>query len=201
MKFPEGMNIHDRQVESENFFTKFIVRWGHFVGFKGRFSGFDYDKNNQISENEWQSFLELMSVYANQGLVAIRLGDTENITLSGQLWKTNENIPETPSVLVKNGLVYMVKNGGTVTCVNIENGDIVYAKKLGATGAYFASPLYADGYIFIASFNGKISILKEGNTFEIVNQIDLDAKLGASPVAIGNKLFIRTAKHLYAFQE
>lgn len=55
--------------------------------------------------------------------------------------------------------------------------------------------------VFMASYNGKITILKEGTGFEIINQIDLEEKIGASPVAMDNKLYIRTAEHLYAFMK
>ena len=192
--FPEGMLVHDRIVESENFLTEFRIRWWHLIRF-------DRDKNKQVSKNEWNDFMAEMSNYENHGLVAVNLGDTGNITLSNQLWKIKENIPETPSVLVKNGLLYMVKLGGTVTCVNIENGGIVYVKKLGATGAYFSSPLSANGNIFYSSYNGIITVVEEGTDFNIINQVDLNERIGASPVALNDVLFIRTEKHLYAFKK
>ncbi len=140
-----------------------------------------------------------MNDYSNHGTVAIRLGGTGDITLSSTLWKSRENVPQIPSVLVSNGLLYLVKVGGIVTCIDTDNGGVIYTGKLGATGPYLSSPLLADGMVFIASYNGKITILKEGSAFEIMNQIDLDEKIGASPVAVGNALYIRTANHLYAF--
>ena len=52
----------------------------------------------------------------------------------------------------------------------------------------------------MSSYNGKITIIKEGKDFEIVNQVDLDEKIGASPVALEDKLYVSTASHLYAFK-
>jgi outer membrane protein assembly factor BamB len=161
---------------------------------------FDEDNDDSISAWEWENFSEVMNDFSNHGLVAIELGDTGNITLSSKKWKIPENVPETPSVLVKNGLVYMIKNGGLVTCVDTESGDIIYTKKIGTSGSYLSSPLYANGNIFISSYNGRITILKEGNDFEIINQIDLGESIGASPVALEDKLYVRTASHLYAFK-
>ncbi|MGM0378058.1 MAG: PQQ-binding-like beta-propeller repeat protein [Bacteroidota bacterium] len=160
---------------------------------------FDMDKNDTISKPEWDAIEYMWDHVFTHGLIAIQLGDTGNITLSGHLWKIVDNIPETPSVLVKDGLLYMVKNGGKITCVNAEDGNILYFERLGASGTYLSSPMYADGKIYLASFNGRITIIKEGREFEIINQIDLKDKIGASPVAIGNKLFIRTHSYLYAF--
>jgi outer membrane protein assembly factor BamB len=161
---------------------------------------FDHDENNLISENEWNEFAESMQDFANHGLVAVHLGDTGNITLSSRLWKVTENIPETPSVLVHKDLVYMAKNGGTATCVNAQTGEVIYSEKLNATGSYLASPLLANGFIYFSSYNGKITIIKEGPFFEIVSQVDLQEKIGASPVALKDKLYIRTDEYLYAFQ-
>ena len=94
----------------------------------------------------------------------------------------------------------MTKNGGKTTCINSNDGEILYTKKLGATGAYFASPILANSLIYYSSYNGVITIVKEGEQFEIVNQIDLDERIGASPVALEDKLYVRTASHLYAFK-
>lgn len=162
---------------------------------------YDTDKNDTISKQEWDIMEYFWENILTHGLIAIQLGDTGNITLSRHLWKIGDNIPETPSVLVKNGLLYMVKNGGKITCVNTHNGNVVYTERLGASGTYLSSPMYADGKIYLASFNGRITVIKEGKEFEIINQIDLKDKIGASPVAIGNKLFIRTHSYLYAFEK
>lgn len=47
--------------------------------------------------------------------------------------------------------------------------------------------MLADGMVFTASYNSKTTILKEGSAFDIINQIDLGEKIGASPVAIDNR--------------
>jgi hypothetical protein len=161
---------------------------------------FDEDKNDTITFNEWENLTALMEEYSNHGLVAVHLGDTGNITFSGKIWKVGEDIAETPSLIVQNGLVYMVKDGGLVTCVNSENGEIVYKEKLGAPGLYLSSPLLAGNRLYIASYNGKISVIKAGSEFEIINQLDLKEKIGASPVVIDKILYIRTRNHLYAFR-
>ena len=194
-EFPHGISFSERPEATD---VKDELKTNRLSW--GLVKSFDADNNDSISLGEWGKLSEVMYDFSNHGLVAIDLGDTGNITLSGKKWKISENVPETPSVLVNNGLLYMVKNGGTVTCVDTESGDIVYTKKLGASGSYFSSPLYANGNIFMSSYNGKITIIKEGKDFEIVNQIDLDEKIGASPVALEDKLYVRTASHLYAFK-
>jgi outer membrane protein assembly factor BamB len=172
--------------------TRVVIYWGQL-------GVFDQDKDGFLSQEEWGTFQELMADFSNHGTVAFRLGGTGDITLNSTIWKSTENVPQIPSVAVENNLLYMVKVGGIVTCMDARNGDIMYAERVGAPGPYLSSPLLSDGMIFIASYNGKITILKEGSEFRIINQIDLGEKIGASPVAIDNRLYIRTDEHLYAF--
>ena len=94
----------------------------------------------------------------------------------------------------------MTKNGGTTSCINAQNGELIYTEKLGASGAYFASPILANDFLYYASYNVIITIVKEGEEFEIVRQIDLGERIGASPVALEDKLYVRTASRLYAFK-
>jgi len=190
--YPDGALIHDRKIEGVTTGTRLVIHWWNL-------GMFDQDKDNYLSKGEWGKFQEQMADYANHGTVAVQLGGTGDITLSSTLWKSAENVPQIPSVVVRNGLLYMVKIGGIVTCIDSGNGEVIYAEKLGAPGPYLSSPLLADGMVFMASYNGKITILKEGREFEIINQIDLGEKIGASPVAMDNLLYIRTDKHLYAF--
>jgi len=190
--YPGGICIHERKIEGVYTGTKVVIYWGQIAVF-------DHDGDNFLSAGEWAEFQDLMAVYSNHGTVAFRLGGTGDITLSSTLWKSTENVPQIPSVVVSNGLLYMVKLGGIVTCIQTTDGKIMYAEKLGAPGPYLSSPLLANGMVFMASHNGRITILKEGNSFEIMSQIDLEEKIGASPVAMDNKLYIRTEGHLYAF--
>ncbi|MEN8230914.1 MAG: PQQ-binding-like beta-propeller repeat protein [Bacteroidota bacterium] len=192
-KYPEGIAINDRTEARDVDFTTFRIYWW-------RVKDFDYNEDQKVDLDEWRGLVKRMEDFTNHGLVAIQLGDTGNINMTSQLWKVPDDIPETPSIIVNKGLVYMTKNGGTTTCINAHNGEIIYKEKLGATGAYFASPILANNLLFYLSYNGKITILKEGEQFEIVNQIDLDDRIGASPIALEDKLYVRTASHLYAFK-
>ncbi|MCA1758270.1 MAG: PQQ-binding-like beta-propeller repeat protein, partial [Bacteroidales bacterium] len=101
--------------------------------------------------------------------------------------------------LCLNKQVYMISNGGLVTCMNAETGEIIYREKLGAPGAYLASPLLANGHIYFVSYNGKITVVKPGDKLNVVSQCNLKEKIAASPVAVGNQLFVRTTETLYAF--
>lgn len=192
-EYPKGVPINERTEAKDMQFSTFRIYWDML-------NDFDDNKDKIISKEEWQGLVKRMEDFSNHGLVAIQLGGTGNINLSSELWKVNENVAETPSVIVDNGLVYMIRNGGRTTCVDASSGKVIYKEKLGTGGTYFSSPILANGMIYFLSYKGKVTIVKAGENFEIVNQIDLEEKIGASPIAFDDKLIVRTASHLYAFK-
>jgi outer membrane protein assembly factor BamB len=67
-------------------------------------------------------------------------------------------------------------------------------------GNYYASPVAADGRIYVASLPGKLTVVKTGGTApEILHQVDLGSRILATPVLVGKHLYLRTATHLWAF--
>jgi outer membrane protein assembly factor BamB len=72
---------------------------------------------------------------------------------------------------------------------------------LGASGAYFSSPIAANGRIYVASRNGIVTVIEAGDELNKLAQIDLDDIIMATPAVVDNKLYIRTAGFLYAFGE
>jgi hypothetical protein len=72
---------------------------------------------------------------------------------------------------------------------------------LGPIGAYYASPTAAAGRIYVASQRGVVSVVKAGDTLELLARNDLGETVQASPVMVGETLILRTAGHLAAFRE
>ena len=93
----------------------------------------------------------------------------------------------------------MIKSGGIISCFHAESGRLLYREKLGASGAYFSSPIAANGRIYISSRNGIVTVFEAGDKLVILTQNDLDDKITATPAVVDNKLYIRTADSLYSF--
>jgi hypothetical protein len=74
-----------------------------------------------------------------------------------------------------------------------------YRKRLGAGGAYIASPIAANGNIFIPAAKGVVTVIKAGEKLDIISQNDLHEKIYATPAIIKDTIYIRTTNHLYAF--
>jgi outer membrane protein assembly factor BamB len=131
---------------------------------------------------------------------AVRTGGSGNAT-NNIVWSEARGVPEVPSPLLYRGLLYYIKNGGLLTCRDPRTGKSLYDERVGAEGGYFASPVVADGRIYIASDRGVISILKAGSVFAKLSRTELEEPILATPAMVGNRLYVRSARHLWAFGE
>jgi outer membrane protein assembly factor BamB len=158
---------------------------------------FDSDKNGIMDQSEWNQMKEFWSKwFLDHGVVAVNLkSDKPEI-----IWKENEYVAEVPSLLCSGNQVYMITNGGIMTCMDSETGEVIFREKIGAPGAYLASPLLANGHLYFASYNGIITVVKPGASLNIISRCNLKEKIAASPVAVGKTLYLRTSGGLYAFE-
>ena len=113
----------------------------------------------------------------------------------------DDNMIQVPSPLFYEGRVYLVCNGGQMSSFDAKTGNPIYAQeRLGAIGNYYASPVAADGRIYVASLLGKITVVKAGGEKpEILHRADFGERFLATPVLVGDKFYVRTATHLWAF--
>lgn len=93
----------------------------------------------------------------------------------------------------------MIKDGGILTCVNPEDGSIIYQNRIGAPGAYLASPVVANGLIFLFGYNGKATFIQTGDVFKMIAHSDLQDNIAATPAIIGNSIYVRTKTSLLAY--
>ena len=66
---------------------------------------------------------------------------------------------------------------------------------------YYASPVAGDGKVYVAADAGVVVVLKAGDRFEVLAENDLGETIGATPALVGGVVYVRTARHLYAFRE
>jgi outer membrane protein assembly factor BamB len=89
----------------------------------------------------------------------------------------------------------MVDDGGVATCLNTENGEMIWREGLG--GNHSASLLYANGLIYAFNEFGEGRLFKPSDTFEVVRENKLEVGMLASPAVVGDSLILRTKSHLY----
>ena len=138
-------------------------------------------------------------------LVAVRLrrGENSAITKAEEVWRYERSfVGVIPSPLVYQGVLHLIKNGGIVTAMDVATGEVLKRGRIReAIDAYTASPVAAEGRIYVSSEAGKVSVLRSGAEWEVISVSDLKEPIYATPALSEGKIFIRTANHLYCFGE
>jgi outer membrane protein assembly factor BamB len=88
-----------------------------------------------------------------------------------------------------------------MSCFDAKSGKPFYLQeRLDAGGNYYASPVAADGRIYLTSLDGKVSVVKAGGDHpEVLHRVDFRERIASTPALIGGRLFLRTESALYAF--
>ena len=122
------------------------------------------------------------------------------MTATALRWKYQRSIPQLPSPLVYQNVLYMVNDGGIVTTLNPETGALIKQGRLtGAPGAYFASPIAADGHVFFVSEPGVVAVLPPSGDLTPIVVNDLKEDTFATPAVADGRIYVRTTRALWAF--
>lgn len=162
--------------------------------------GIDADRDGSITEADLAHFRG-KAAKAENVLLAVRAGGTRDISQTHVPWKFGRGLPYVPSALHWDGRIYLVKDGGLMTSVDAGTGKPFYAQeRLGSEGGFYASPVAADGRIFVASLKGRLSVVRAGGEKpEVLHEADFGERIFATPALVGTSVYVRTEKHLYAF--
>jgi outer membrane protein assembly factor BamB len=134
--------------------------------------------------------------YRSSPFMAIRPGGKGDITSSHVVWRVPSGAPYISSLVHDNGLIYMVGDVGVLTVTDAKTGERLFQERIG--GVYSASPVAADGKVYLLSEDGETIVLSAGRTPSILARNRLDARQLASPAIAGGRLFIRSDDVLYA---
>lgn len=130
-------------------------------------------------------------------LLALRLGDDVRATPS-LVWSFDKQIPTIPSPLLVGPHMYLVSDTGIVTCLAAEDGKVRWRERIG--GNFAASPLHADGKIYLCSRDGLTTVLSDTGEFSVLAKNKLQGEILASPAAVGKAIFVRTDKAIYRLE-
>ncbi len=158
----------------------------------------DRDKSNSMSEDELTNFITMVSLNVRSSIKAVK---SDGKGKNEVVWTYERSIPYMPSCIYVDGLVYLCKAGGVVTCLDAKTGEEVYRKRLGVKENYSASPVSANGRIYISSQGGKITSFTTGAEPDVLGANELGEGVFATPMIAGEALFVRTESALWAFGE
>ena len=144
----------------------------------------------------------VMSGFRGSALHAIQLAAAKgDITAASQaiVWKYDRDTPWVPSPLLYGDELYFLKsNTGILSVFNAKTGEKLYGpQRLEGVPNVYASPVGAAGRVYIAGREGGVAVIARGPEFKLLALNQLDDGFDASPVVVGNELYLRGRNHLY----
>jgi outer membrane protein assembly factor BamB len=132
-------------------------------------------------------------------LVAVRPDGSGDVTKTHLDWTCKKGVPTRVSPIVIGDKLYMINEGGNLTCLASKDGEQLWTERL--SDKFTSSPTYADGKLYLFSEEGKgiVADVSKGWKELAVNQLD-DGCM-ATPAVAGKALFVRTKTHLYRIEQ
>ncbi len=134
----------------------------------------------------------------DHGVVGLK-PDAKGLVMPGsgsEAWRLFRGTPDVASPLVYEGLVYLCRDG-SLLCLDAKTGKEVYTHRI-HTNRYRASPVGADGHVYLTAHDATVTVVKVGPEFKEVAVNKLPDEMTASPVVSNGRIYLRGWKALYA---
>ncbi len=162
------------------------------------FNTFDIDQDGRLNGREWEICRSMMA--SENGLLSIKLGGKGDMTASAIRWRYQKPVPQVPSTLLYQGTLFMVNDSGILISFDPATGNIIKQGRLkGAIDKYFASPIGADGKVYLISQDGTVSVVKAAGEWEVIAVNPLGDEVFATPAIADGNIYLRTQSALYCF--
>lgn len=163
------------------------------------FGWIDENEDQFIVAAEWEKARSYGP--GDWGAVAVRPGNARGqLAASAVRWRAQKNLPYIPTPLLYQNVYYLVKTGGIITSLDPATGRLLkQGRSPNAVGEYYASPVAADGKVFLANTEGKITVLKAGSEWEVLAVNDIGDEISATPALSDGQIYVRTRSAMYCF--
>ncbi len=211
--FEELLDKHDRdkdqQISRDEFPKLWIFHRPEGIeapqnGATVRFERADRNRDREIDAQEWRDQLagieKFRSQYNTHGILAVPLNSQGVLDEDDIRVLETQGIPEVPSPLCDGQYVYLVKNGGVLTCLDLKSGKRLHRVRTRGRGTHYASPLIAGKHLYTVAGDGRISVLTLGPKPKLLATNDMQENVYASPAMVDGTLYVRTHSALYAFR-
>ena len=114
-------------------------------------------------------------------------------------WRKTGRGSYMPTPLIYQGVLYVLANQGLLDAYDLESGTDVYRQRIPHHGSGFsASPVAADGRLYLASEDGDIFVVRSGRVFELLATNPMGEPLMATPALADGTMYVRGERHLFA---
>jgi outer membrane protein assembly factor BamB len=133
-------------------------------------------------------------------LLVYRAGGEGDVTASHLAWSL-ERGPDVPTPAIDGDHLYVLRDQGTLSCYQAKTGEPVWVDQRVAAGTYSASPVIADGKVYVTNEEGVTTVVRAGPKFEVLAENRLDGYTLSSIAVSGGRLFVRTETNLYCIRD
>jgi outer membrane protein assembly factor BamB len=131
-------------------------------------------------------------------LLAVRPDGRGDITATHVAWRLTRGVPNKPSVLLVDDLLFMTTDAGVASAVEAGTGAVVWTGRIG--GTYSASPVAADGRVYFSARTARRSSSRPDARSGVLAENLLGDGFMASPAIAGKAFILRSRTHLYRIE-
>jgi outer membrane protein assembly factor BamB len=164
-----------------------------------RFYRMDLNQDGVLDQHEWEHHAKIFRE-AQNSVLAIKPTGAGELAKGAVLWKHSRGVPYVATPVIDRGILYMVKEGGIVTKLEVATGNLLQEERVAGLGNYFASPVAGDGKVYFASEPGTVTVLASQPEWNVISSHEFHEKIYATPAFASGRLYIRTEQALYCFQ-
>jgi outer membrane protein assembly factor BamB len=131
-----------------------------------------------------------------RGDLTLKNGETASPQVA---WSRTGRGSYMPTPIVHDGILYVLANNGVFDAYDVATGAEVYRQRLDPVGSGFsASPVIADGKIYLSSEDGEMLVVAAGRSFKQIASNSMGDLLMATPALSDGVMYVRTAASLFA---
>jgi len=115
------------------------------------------------------------------------------------VWRSSKGSPYTPTPIIYGDQLYALADNGVLSAYDAKTGELIYQQRL--PSSFSASPVAADGRLYLASEDGDVFVVKTGRQYELLSRNVMGQPLMATPALSQDMLIVRGENAIYALGE
>lgn len=109
-------------------------------------------------------------------------------------YELKRSAPYVPTSVALGNRLFTWSDAGVVSCLELSSGKVLWQERVG--GNFFGSPVLIDGRLFCVSDTGEVAVVSASDQFQLLARNSLQESSNSTPAVAGDRLFVRTLKHL-----
>jgi len=152
----------------------------------------DYCSSPVYSEKH--DLVLVSSAWPKRIVVGIRPDGEGDVTNTHVAWKSTAGAYYVPSPVCTDDYLFTTMTNGLVHCIEVPTGNILWTEDL---GKQYASPVLADGLVYMPNDEGVVTVIRPGSSFEYIAKNPISEKMYASPAISNGRIYLRGDQHLF----